>query len=124
MHAGVRAAGVAVLLLAAACDEAPPVATVGEVPARFVGQWEQSIADCAAGGAWSVIVAPTQVTFPDSRLTVTGVALDGANAARVDGNFASADAEWQGAVRLELGRGGAELSVVNGSQLAPRVKCP
>ena len=29
-----------------------------------------------------------------------------------------------GAVRLELGAGGKELSVVNGSQLAPRVKCP
>ena len=119
-----RALGVLALLMVAGCDEAPPAATLREVPAQFVGQWEQSVADCAAGGAWSVIVAPTQVTFPDSAITVTGVAPDGKNAARVDGKFASADAEWNGAVRLELGQGGTELSVVNGSQISPRVKCP
>lgn len=119
-----RALGGLALLILAACDEAPPVATLKEVPARFVGQWEQSVADCAAGGAWSVTVTPTQVKFPDSTITVTGVAPDGADAARVDGKFASADAEWDGAVRLELGHGGKELSVVNGSQLSPRVKCP
>lgn len=113
-----------VLLIVAGCDEAPPVATLTEVPAQFVGQWEQSLEDCVAGGAWSVIVAPTQVKFPDSVITVTGVAPDGENAARVDGKFASAEATWDGAVRLELGAGGRELSVVNGSQLAPRVKCP
>lgn len=119
-----RALGALALLVVAGCDEAPPVATLREVPVQFVGQWEESVADCAAGGAWSVIVAPTQVKFPDSTIIVTGVAPDGENAARVDGKFASADAEWDGAVRLELGAGGTELSVVNGSQLAPRVKCP
>lgn len=100
------------------------MATLAQVPAQFVGQWEQSVDDCAAGGAWSVIVAPTQVTFPDSIIKVTGVAPDGDNAARVDGKFTSAEASWEGSVRLELGAGGKELSVVNGSQLAPRVKCP
>lgn len=119
-----RALGVLALLIAAGCDEAPPAATLSEVPAQFIGQWEQSVEDCAVGGAWSVIVAPTQVKFPDATITVTGVAPDGENAARVDGTFASADAAWEGAVRLELGAGGKELSVVNGSQLAPRVKCP
>lgn len=119
-----RIAGALVLLIAAGCDEAPPAATLGEVPAQFVGQWEQSLEDCAAGGAWSVTVTPNTVRFPDSTITVTGVAPDGDDAARVDGKFRSADAEWDGAVRLELGAGGKELSVVNGSQLAPRVKCP
>jgi hypothetical protein len=112
------------LLIVSACDEAPPAATLTEVPARFVGQWEQTVADCGAGGAWSVTVTPTQVKFPDSTITVTGVALDGAHAARVDGKFASADAQWDGAVRLELADSGKELNVVNGSQLEPRVKCP
>lgn len=119
-----RAVGVAMLLIIAGCDDAPPAATLSEVPGSFVGQWEQSLADCAAGGAWSVTVTPHEVRFPDSTITVTGVAPDGEDAARVDGKFRSADAEWEGAVRLELGAGGKELSVVNGSQLAPRVKCP
>ena len=119
-----RRFGAIALLLVAACDETPPVATLTEVPAKFVGQWEEKIADCAARGAWSVIVTPTQVVFPDSTITVTGVAPDGGYAARVDGKFKSAEAEWDGAVRLELGRNGSELSVVNGSQLEPRVKCP
>jgi len=108
----------------AACDDAPPPATLREVPEKFVGQWEEKVADCAAGGAWSVIVTPTQVKFPDSTITVTGVAPDGGYAVRVDGKFKSAEAEWDGAVRLELGRSGSELNVVNGSQLEPRVKCP
>lgn len=119
-----RAVGLAALLIVAGCDEAPPAATLKEVPAKFVGQWEEKLADCAAGGAWSVIVTPTQVKFPDSTITVTGVAPDGGYAARVDGKFASADAEWDGAVRLELAESGSKLSVVNGSQLSPRVKCP
>jgi len=119
-----RALGVLALLVVAGCDDAPPVATLREVPERFVGQWEEAVADCAAGGAWSVIVTPAQVKFPDSTIAVTGVALDGAHAARVDGKFKSADAEWVGAVRLELTGSGTELSVVNGSQLKPRVKCP
>lgn len=119
-----RAVGAFALLMLGACDEAPPAATLKEVPEKFVGQWEQSLEDCAAGGAWSVIVTPTQVKFPDSTITVTGVAPDGGYAARVDGKFASADAEWEGAVRLELADSGSKLSVVNGSQLAPRVKCP
>lgn len=119
-----RALGAIVLLIVAGCDEAPPVATLREVPVQFVGQWEQSLEDCAAGGAWSVAVTPNEVRFPDSTIAVTGVAPDGDDAARVDGKFRSADAEWDGAVRLELGAGGKELSVVNGSQLAPRVKCP
>lgn len=119
-----RALGVLALLMLAACDDAPPVATLREVPEKFVGQWEEKVADCAAGGAWSVIVTPTQVKFPDSTITVTGVAPDGGYAVRVDGKFKSAEAEWDGAVRLELGRNGGELNVVNGSQLEPRVKCP
>ena len=119
-----RVQGILALLTLAACDEAPPTATLSEVPAKFVGQWEQSVADCATGGAWSVIVTPTHVTFPDSTIAVIGVAPDGGHAVRVDGKFKSAEAEWDGAVRLELGRNGTELSVVNGSQLSPRVKCP
>src|SRR5690606_8386264 len=74
VHAGMRAVCGLALLIVAGCDEAPPAATLTEVPAQFVGQWEQSLEDCAAGGAWSVIVAPTQVKFPDSVITVTGVA--------------------------------------------------
>lgn len=119
-----RTVGLIMLLVVAGCDEAPPAATLAETPDQFVGHWEGELADCAAGGAWSVMVAPHEVRFPDSAMTVTGVAPDGPDAARVDGKFRSADAEWEGSVRLELGAGGRELSVVNGSQLAPRVKCP
>ncbi len=119
-----RAAGVLALLTLAACDDVPPAATLTEVPDKFLGQWEETVADCAAGGAWSVIVTPTEVKFPDSTITVTGVAPDGGYAARVDGKFKSADAEWNGGVRLELANSGRELNVVNGSQLRPRVKCP
>ena len=55
---------------------------------------------------------------------MTGVAPDGANAARVDGHFASEVAEWDGSVRLELADGGKELNVVNGTPVSPRMKCP
>lgn len=111
-----------VLVMAAACDEAPPQATLKEIPAAFLGNWD-SVGECGGGGARSVTVTPTEVTFSDSKIAVTGVAPDGATAARVDGHFTSTDAQWDGSLRLELASGGNELNVVNGSSLTPRVKC-
>lgn len=110
------------LLTLAACDDPPPVATLKEIPAAFLGSWDAS-GECGAGGALAVMVTPTEIVFPDSRIDVTGVAPDGETAARVDGHFTSSDAQWDGAVRLELANGGEELNVVNGSSLHPRVKC-
>jgi hypothetical protein len=110
-------------LVLAACDDAPPAATLKEIPAAFVGSWDGSAGDCGGGGALAVTITPTEVRFPDSRIDVTGVAPDGSSAARVDGHFTSADAQWDGAVRLELADGGKVLNVVNGSALSPRVKC-
>lgn len=111
------------LLLAAACDEAPPAATLSEIPAAFVGSWDIAGA-CGADSQSGVVVSPREVRFSDSKIEVTGVAPDGEAAARVDGRFTSSDAQWDGAVRLELADGGRELNVVNGSALHPRVKCP
>lgn len=111
-------------LLVAGCDEPPPAATLKEIPEAFVGNWDRSVGDCGRGGALAVRVAPRLVTFPDSRIDVTGVAPDGEIAVRVDGHFTSTMAEWEGSVRLELANGGKELNVVNGSTLTPRVKCP
>lgn len=110
------------LLALAACDDAPPAATLKEIPAAFLGSWDAS-GECGAGGALAVTVTPTEVVFPDSKIAVTGVAPDGETAARVDGHFTSSDAQWEGAVRLELANGGQELNVVNGSSLHPRVRC-
>jgi hypothetical protein len=115
---------VAVLVLAAACDDAPPEATLTEVPVRFVGQWTVSPDDCGAGGSTGVTVTSTEVVMEDTKVQVTGVAPDGENAARVDGHFTGPGREWDGSVRLELAKGGRELSVVNGSTVVPRVKCP
>ncbi len=109
-------------LLLASCDDAPPPATLKAIPAAFVGRWDVA-GECGAGGASGVIVTPLEVRFSDSKIEVTGVAPDGETAARVDGRFTSADAQWEGAVRLELANGGQELNVVNGSALHPRVKC-
>lgn len=111
-------------LLLAACDEPPPAATLTEVPAEFVGQWEGDVGDCGRGGALSLAVTATELRFSDSSIAVTGVAPDGEIAARVDGHFKSADAEWDGSVRLELSDGGRTLNVVNGATMNPRVKCP
>lgn len=110
------------LLALTACDDAPPAATLKEIPASFLGSWDAN-GECGAGGALAVTVTPTEVVFPDSKIAVTGVAPDGETAARVDGHFTSSDAQWDGAVRLELANGGQELNVVNGSALHPRVKC-
>ena len=112
------------LLLLAACDEPPPAATLKEVPDTFVGQWEGDVGDCGVGGALSLAVTPTDLRFPDSSIAVTGVAPNGEIAARVDGHFKSAEAEWDGSVRLELSDGGRTLNVVNGATMNPRVKCP
>ncbi len=112
-------------LLLAGCDEAPPRATLTTTPEKFVGTWDVSLEDCKAGrGPVTVIVAADEVLFPDSRLAVTGAALDGEMAARIDGHFKTAVAEWDGSIRLELEDGGKVLNVVNGSTLVPRVKCP
>jgi hypothetical protein len=118
------ALAIPILLLAAACDDPPPVATLHEIPAAFVGAWDASVDDCGHGGSLAVSVAPDEVRFSDSTIVVTGVAPDGPDAARVDGKFTSAETSWDGAVRLELANGGRELNVVNGSTLSPRVKCP
>ena len=112
------------VLLLAACDPPPPTATLTEVPAKFVGRWDRTLEECRTGGPLSVRVTASEVMFPDSRIAVTGVAPDGANAARVDGHFASEVAEWDGSVRLELADGGKELNVVNGTPVSPRMKCP
>lgn len=111
-------------LILAACDEPPPAATLQEVPVAFVGQWEGDPGECGVGGALSLAVTGTELRFPDSSITVTGVAPDGEIAARVDGHFKSAEAEWDGSVRLELSDGGQTLNVVNGATMNPRVKCP
>lgn len=110
-------------LAVAACDDAPAPATLREIPARFVGVWDVSLADCAAGGGpQAVTVSADAVVFPDSRLAVTGAAPDGETAVRADGHFSGPGAEWDGSVRLELD--GGALSVVNGNGIVPRVKCP
>ena len=112
------------LLLLAACDAPPPEATLAEVPAVFTGHWEGDRGECGTGGALSLVVTPTKLTFTDSTVDVTGVAPDGETAARVDGHFKGPGTKWEGSVRLELADGGRELNVVNGATLAPRVKCP
>ncbi len=113
------------LLLAAACDEPPAPATLTEVPAQFVGLWDLSSDNCEAGGGpQSVIVRADEVAFEDSHLAVTGASPDGDRAVRVDGHFTGPGREWTGSVRLELAEGGQELSVVSGTPVVPRVKCP
>ncbi len=119
-----RVLAIPALLFVVACDEPPPPATLREVPSAFVGAWDASLGECGHGGSLAVSVAPNEIRFPDSTIVVTGVAPDGQDAARVDGKFTSAEASWNGAVRLELANGGRELNVVNGSTLAPRVRCP
>ena len=112
------------LLLAACGDDAPAAATLEAIPAQYVGHWDSNADDCATGGSPDVIsIDPKQVVFADSALAVRGVSLDGEKAARVDGLYtAPTGEEWEGSVRLELADG--VLSVVNGTPVIPRVKCP
>lgn len=113
------------LVAVAACDDAPPVATLTETPAAFVGRWDVSVAECEAGGGeQGVTVSAKEVVLPNATLAVSGAAPDGEAAARIDGHFTGPGAEWDGSVRLELSNGGRELNVVNGSTMVPRVKCP
>lgn len=115
----------ACLGLLAACDEPPPAATLTETPAQYLGVWDASVADCEAGGGPSrVKVAADELVFPDSRLAVTGALPDGDRAVRVDGELTTTMGGGSGSIRLELSEGGRTLTVVNGSTLAPRVKCP
>jgi hypothetical protein len=120
----VRAALVLALTTLAACEEAPPAATLGEVPVQFVGAWDESVSVCGQGGPNAVTVTPTEVVMEDTRVQVAGVAPDGDKAARIDGRFTGPGREWDGSVRLELSDGGRELSVVNGSTIVPRLRCP
>lgn len=118
-----RCAVIIAAVLLTACDEPPAPATLKEVPAQFVGLWDVSLADCEAGGGpQAVTINTAEIVFSDSHLAVTGAAPDGDTAARVDGHFTGPGAEWDGSVRLELD--GETLSVVNGSNVVPRVKCP
>jgi hypothetical protein len=112
------------LVALTACEEAPPAATLSEVPAQFVGDWDASVGDCGQGGPNSVTVTPSVVVMEETTVKVTGVAPDGESAARVDGHFSGPGREWDGSVRLELSDGARVLSVVNGSTIVPRVKCP
>lgn len=111
------------LTVLAACEEAPPAATLSEVPAQFVGAWDESVGACGQGGPNAVTVAPSEVVMEETSVKVTGVAPDGDDAARVDGHFTGPGREWDGSLRLELSDGGRELNVVNGSKIVPRVKC-
>lgn len=107
-----------------ACDEPPASATLSEVPAPFTGKWAVSDGDCRdGGGAQLVRVSSNEIVFSDSVLTVKAAAPDGDTAVRADGHFKTADAEWDGSVRLELSEAGAVLNIVNGSTVVPRVKC-
>lgn len=118
-----RRALVCFVLLASACEGPPRADTLAQVPDQFVGVWDASLGDCETGGGpLAVTIAAAEITFPDSKLAVTGAAPDGANAARIDGHFTGPGSEWDGSVRLELGDG--VLSVVSGTPVVPRVKCP
>lgn len=112
------------LTMLASCDEPPPVATLTETPAQYLGIWDASVADCEAGGGPSrVKVAVDELVFPDSRLAVTGALPDGDRAVRVDGELTTTMGGGPSSIRLELSDGGQTLMVVNGSTLTPRVKC-
>lgn len=119
-----RVALALVLIALAACEEPPPQATLTEVPAQFLGAWDESVGACGQGGPNGVTVTPAVVVMEETTMQVTAVAPDGENAARVDGHFTGPGREWDGSVRLELSDGGRELSVVNGATIVPRVKCP
>jgi hypothetical protein len=116
-------APISLLLLAAACDPPPPEATLKEIPQAFVGEWDGA-GECGGGGALAMSVTTKEIVTHDSRLDVTGVAPDGETAVRVDGHRQTAQASWDGSVRLELANGGRELNLVNGAPVVPRVKCP
>lgn len=112
------------VVLAAACEEPPPVATLTEVPSQFVGEWDASAGDCGQGGPHAVTVTPTEVVMEETKVVVTGVAPDGQNAARVDGHFTGPGLTWDGSLRLEVSDAGRTLSVVSGSPVVPHVRCP
>lgn len=116
-------AWVFVLFLAAACDSPPPEATLQEIPQAFVGEWDGA-GECGGGGALALSITTKEIVSRDSRIAVTGVAPDGETAVRVDGHRKTAEASWDGSVRLELANGGQELNLVNGAPVVPRVKCP
>ena len=119
-----RAFAALVILGLAACDEPPPAATLTETPAQYVGTWAGSDAECEAGaGPLRVTVAPDELVFADSRLAVTGALPDGDTAVRVDGHLQTSMGEGDSSIRLELSDGGRTLTVVNGANLAPRIKC-
>lgn len=112
-------------LLVSACEGPPPAATLTETPPQFFGTWEANLADCEAGGGPShVKVAADELVFPDSRLDVTGASPDGETAVRIDGHLKTSMGEADSSIRLELSDGGRTLTVVNGSAIVPRVKCP
>lgn len=118
-----RRALIAFVLLASACEEPPPDGTLADVPSQFIGVWDASLADCATGGGpLAVTITTSELTFPDSKLAVADVAPDGEHAARIDGHFTGPGSEWDGSVRLELA--GRVLSIVTGTPVVPRVKCP
>jgi hypothetical protein len=121
-----RRLGLAVcaLLLAVGCDAPPPQVTQAEVPAQFLGAWDENVGACGQGGPNAVTVTPTEVVMEHTKVAVTGVARDGDKAVRVVGRLTGPGQEWEGSVRLELGESGRELIIVNGATIVPRVKCP
>lgn len=56
-----RGAAVCALLLSAACEEPPPQPTLAEVPAQYLGAWDESVGACGGGGPNAVTVTPTEV---------------------------------------------------------------
>jgi len=112
------------LLTVAACEPPSPGATLREVPAQYLGDWDENVGACGQGGPNAVRVTPTDVVIEDTKVAVTGVAPDGETAARVLGRFTGPGQEWDGSIRLEVSTDGRELNVVNGAMIVPRVKCP
>lgn len=112
------------LLAFAACEEPPPPPTLVEVPAQYLGGWDENVGACGQGGPNAVTVTPTEVVMEDTKVAVSGVAPDGETAARVLGRFTGPGQAWDGSIRLEVSADGRELNVVNGAMIVPRVKCP
>jgi hypothetical protein len=112
------------LLAFAACEEPPPPPTLVEVPAQYLGDWDENVGACGQRGANAVTVTPTEVVMEDTKVDVTGVAPDGETAARVLGRFTGPGQEWDGSIRLEISADGRELNVVSGAMIVPRVRCP
>lgn len=103
---------------------ASPTATATTIPAAMLGVYDASPEACRTSSDARLTVSANALRFHESIGTVRKVTATGAGAVTVEADYQGEGESWRNVRELELGAGGASLTVSGDGTRLVRVRCP